>query len=431
VHGGQGLGGLADGKKIFVWNALPGEIVRVRIIKQRRSYAEGIAEEVLTPSPKRAVPRDANYLATSPWQMMTFAAENKYKQQIVQELFAHEGVRLPDSFEIAYAREEQPRFAAGEAEFTSAGVMENPSGVFHYRNKMEYGFWGDEAGLHLAAYQRGSHGKQIITGSSLAMPPLDAAANALRAALDQLHIRAGDLKTIIVRCNQAGKTVGALFVKPETFPKLTMPAELAGLRVYQSNPKSPASVPTKLLDEYGDCMLEDTLLGKSFSYDVDSFFQINLPVIELALKRIAEHMRADTLTDMYAGVGSIGLSVARHAVTLVELDAASAGMARENFVKTSLEGGVVEAPAEKVLDYIVGDQPIIFDPPRAGLHNAVVARTLAVRPPQIIYLSCNPATQARDLAQLQEAYNIEHFEVFNFFPRTPHIETLAVLRRKD
>jgi 23S rRNA (uracil1939-C5)-methyltransferase len=73
---------------------------------------------------------------------------------------------------------------------------------------------------------------------------------------------------------------------------------------------------------------------------------------------------------------------------------------------------------------------VIFDPPRAGLHDAVTSRVLEVLPPQVVYLSCNPATQARDVARLQEAYDITYFEGFNFFPHTPHIETLVVLTRK-
>lgn len=96
VHGGQGLGTLADGRKVFVWNALPGETVRVRIIKKKRSYAEAIAEEILKASPERIDPLEDNYLATSPWQMMTFEAENRYKSAIVKELFTHEGVVIPN-----------------------------------------------------------------------------------------------------------------------------------------------------------------------------------------------------------------------------------------------------------------------------------------------------------------------------------------------
>jgi 23S rRNA (uracil1939-C5)-methyltransferase len=95
-----------------------------------------------------------------------------------------------------------------------------------------------------------------------------------------------------------------------------------------------------------------------------------------------------------------------------------------------LDVTVVETSSETALDYIVADKPVIFDPPRAGLHDKVVARTLEVLPPRIAYLSCNPATQARDLAKLTESYTITYFEAFNFFPHTPHIETLAILERK-
>jgi 23S rRNA (uracil1939-C5)-methyltransferase len=133
---------------------------------------------------------------------------------------------------------------------------------------------------------------------------------------------------------------------------------------------------------------------------------------------------------MYAGTGSIGLSVAKNAVELIELDPATAAMARINAKASGLEAQVVESSTEKVLEYIVGGKPVIFDPPRAGLHDKVVEQTLEILPPQVVYLSCNPATQARDIAKMLEAYTITYFEGFNFFPHTPHIETLAVLERK-
>lgn len=447
VHGGQGLGTLADGRKVFVWNALPGETVRVRIIKKKRSYAEAIAEEILKASPERIDPLEDNYLATSPWQMMTFEAENRYKSAIVKELFTHEGVVIPNENMESSGKKgdlSTSRARAGFAQDDRAVV--SVGSEFHYRNKMEYSFWGDDDGLHLALHQRGSHGKQIVQGSALAMPAVDDAARAALSELQRLDLRAGDLKTVIVRCNQAGEAVAALFVKPSKFPRLKLPnavkspvskdspvsspvSALKGLRVYHSNPRSPASVPTTLLYELGDCGLRDKLLGQTFSYDVDSFFQVNLPVYTRALESIRAHCQGDPV-DMYAGVGSIGLSVAEREAILVELDFRTAAMARANACDSPVFAEVVESSAEKALEYIDGSQPVIFDPPRAGLHANVVKRCLEVRPPQIIYLSCNPATHARDLALLQSAYKMTHFEIFNFFPRTPHIETLAVLRRK-
>ena len=406
VHGGQGLAELADGRKVFVWNTLPGETVRVRVIKKKRSYAEAIAEEVVTASPEREQPREENYLATSPWQMMAFEAENRHKAEIVRELFAHEKVELP--------------------EFD--GVVHDDR-QWQYRNKMEYSFWGDDDGLHLALHRRGSHGKQIVQGSELALPALDAGARSVLDEVRKLDIRAGDLKTIIVRVSQTGDVVAALYTKLDSFPKISQPSNIRGLRVYHSNPKSPASVPTRLLYELGDATLQDELLGKPFHYDVDSFFQVNLPIYEKALERIREHSIADPV-DMYSGVGSIGLSVAKESVQLVELDPATAAMARVNAEASGIGAEVIEASTERALEYIVADKPVIFDPPRAGLHAKVVERCLETLPPQIIYLSCNPATQARDLALLQERYVIEFFEVYNFFPRTPHIETLAVLKAR-
>jgi 23S rRNA (uracil1939-C5)-methyltransferase len=406
VHGGQGLASLDDGKKVFVWGALPGETVNIRVIKKKRSYSEAIAEEIIEASPERIEPREPNYLATSPWQIMKFDVENDYKKRIVQELFVQAHVPIP------------------EFSMTTAGPE------WHYRNKMEYSFWGDEDGLHLALHNRGSHQKTIVQGSELALEALDKGANAVLTQLQQLQPRAGDLKTIIVRCSQKGDVVASLFTKREDFHHIELPEGIKGLRVYYSNPQSPASVPTKLLYELGDTRLTDELLGRQFTYDSDSFFQVNIPVFEAALGRIKEHGQADTLVDMYAGVGSIGLSVADNKVQLVEADAATAAMARINAETDAIDAEVIEAPTEKVLDYIPTDRTVIFDPPRAGLHDKVVQRTLEAKPPKIIYLSCNPATQARDLALLQDAYEITYFEGFNFFPHTPHIETLAVLVRK-
>lgn len=409
VHGGQGLATLADGRRVFVWNALPGETVNVRIIKNKHSYAEAIAEEVVEPSADRVEPREANYLATSPWQIMTFAAENRAKRDIVEDLFAHEKINLPTLGEVK----------SGDKEWA-------------YRNKMEYSFWGDEAGLHLALHRRGSHGKEIVSGSVLALPGLDEAAQTVLATLQAIpDLRAAELKTLIVRVSQAGSAVAALFVKTEKFPELDLPSGLQGLEVYYSDRRSPASVTTKLLQTKGDVVLTDELLGRPFKYDVDSFFQANLPIFEQALTTIKDELQPGAVTDMYSGTGAIGLSVAQGEVDLVELDAASAAMAELNAASSGLKAQVIKTSTEKALDYIRSDRPVIFDPPRAGLHGDVVEQVLATKPPQVIYLSCNPATQARDLALLQAAYQIKRFEIFNFFPKTPHIETLAILMPLD
>lgn len=403
VHGGQGLGTLPDGRKVFVWNALPGERVNVQVTKKRRDYAEGIAEEILERSPERIEPKDEAYLSTSPWQIIDFDAENRYKKSILSEAFKREDVELP-----AY-------------DFVTAGEP------LHYRNKMEYSFWADEDGLHLALFRRASHGKIILDGSSIARPEIDKTANHILDILNKNGIRGSQLKTIIVRVNTSGDTVAAIFTKDRDFREIDFEGVCRGVVVYFSNPKSPASVITRELYRAGDITLTDKVLGTDILYDVNSFFQVNLPVFEVALKRI-DYFAGGTMNkvDMYSGVGTIGIPIGGTKV-MIESDAHNIEMAQKNVDGRDIE--VVHATSEGALDYVQPDVCLIVDPPRAGLHKDLVYRILDALPAQVIYLSCNPSTQARDVARLQESYKISAFEGYNFFPRTPHIESLVVLDR--
>ena len=129
---------------------------------------------------------------------------------------------------------------------------------------------------------------------------------------------------------------------------------------------------------------------------------------------------------MYSGVGKI-CAVAHGTKVFVESDISNIEFAKINAPSGSK---VILAQSEDALDYIVPDHNIIVDPPRAGLHTKLVDRLLEVLPPKIIYLSCNPVTQARDIKSLELAYDVEFISGYNFFPRTPHIECLAILVKK-
>ena len=404
VHGGQGMGVIGDGRKAFIWNALPGEVVRARLTRTRKDFVEGIAEEIISPSAHRIEPKEDIYLATSPWQIMDLEYENIQKALIVSETFSREHVELPNF------------------------SMLSDNVPFGYRNKIEFSFYGDDTGLHYAFFNRGSHQKQIVTESALALTQINSAAKEFLQELDTHTIRAGYLKSVIFRCDQNGDVVAALFVKPETFVELKKPKVIKGLKVYHSNPKSPASVLTKLLYQEGTTTLTDELNNTPITYDVCGFFQVNLPVFEMALKEIADATKNETKkVDMYSGVGTIGLAIG-NTKTLVELDKANIDMANHNAQNQDID--VVHASTEKALQYIESDVALIVDPPRSGLHKDVIERILYVKPPLICYLSCNPATQARDVALLKDSYRIASFTGYNFFPKTPHIETLVILERQ-
>ena len=404
VSGGQALGILEEGKKVFTWGALPGEKVRLDIIKDRKDYFEAQVVEVIEASSHRIEPIAPLHISTAPWQIMDFVSENNAKKQIVNEVFEREGIKL-EKFDLI-----------------SNGQTNG------YRNKIEFSFFGDESGLHYAFYDRGKHRKQVVDGSFLALPSINKAAVSLLETLNSLGIRASELKSVILRCTQAGGVVAALFVKPKSFVEVPLVRGLVGLRVYHSNPKSPAAVATKLIQEKGKCLLSDELLGVSMRYDVLGFFQVNLPVFESVLKQIKFYTSGcQNKIDMYGGVGSIGIPIGGTS-TIVELDEQNIAMAKANIGSQNIN--VVRASSEKALEYILPEGCLIVDPPRSGLHKKVTQCITDVKPLQVCYLSCNPVTQARDISLLASEYDIEYFEAYNFFPRTPHIETLAILEKK-
>lgn len=414
VGGGQALGTMPDGRKLFVWGGLPGELVRVQLTKKKSNYAEGIVTEVLQPSPDRVSSRDEHsFISTSPWQIMTFAAEQRHKAALIEGAFELHHVSLPSSATV-FANDKQ----------------------YEYRNKVEFSFWWDNEReeLDLAFFKRGSHGKVPVSGTSLALPAINQAATALLGILRTRGSEAFPLKTALIRASQEGKVAAQLYVKEADFSPLS-DAELAllgiqGFELMYSDPKSPASVITKHLQQWGQPILTDQILGVPFTYAAESFFQVNIPVYEQALKDIREWVSEDRPTvDLYSGVGSLGLTATSGPLTLVEINAAAVREAEQTIRATKRDktAKAVLSPSEAALEYITASATIIVDPPRAGLHSNVVARLLSEKPPRIIYLSCNPVTQARDIALLQSAYTIRALRGYNFFPRTPHIEHLVVL----
>ena len=156
---------------------------------------------------------------------------------------------------------------------------------------------------------------------------------------------------------------------------------------------------------------------------------------QLAARRPEEkdvYETGEPALDLYAGVGTIGLTIGGGNVTLVEINADAVREMQRNIAELGrTDARAVLALSEQALDHITGKEIVIVDPPRAGLHPDVIATLLQKLPPRIIYLSCNPVTQARDVALLQQSYQIAWYRGYNFFPRTPHIEHLIILDKKS
>lgn len=375
IPGGQALGTLADGRKIFFWNALPGETVtEFEITKKKSHYVEAVATAIKNPSLHRVEPKDECYLSTSPWQNMDFDYEMEQKAEIVKELFRENQIEI-----------DIPEIKSDEK-------------VFQYRNKMEYALYYDlaEEKIKLAFHARGSHRKIPVSQSSIERPEIFNEAVKIVEDLNARHEEARKYQSLLLRCDQNGNVSGGLFENGKPHP------------VFEN--------------------LKDKILGHEYSYSPNGFFQINLPVYELALSEMAKYVETESVLDLYSGVGTIGLSIAGDKkLKLVECNRS----AYDESVKNSEGFENVEAicaNSEDVTEYIEPEQTVILDPPRAGCDKKLIDKLLEVRPKKIIYLSCNPATQARDVKMLLEKYQIEDVKTFNFFPRTPHIENLVILK---
>lgn len=417
VGGGQTLGTLDYGKKAFVWGGLPGEKVNVQLTKKKSSFVEGVVTEVIEASEERVEPVDTDsYLSTSPWQILRFDREQHYKSALIEEAFELHDIVLPEAIEV----------------YTDDREMA-------YRNKIEFSWWWDKeaAQLDLAFFRRGTHGKIPVSGSSLADPKINEAAHRIRDTLRNRDIQAFNLKTLLIRSNRNGDVAAQLYVKDEMFDAFTEDElrdfEINGFELIFSNPKSPASVITKRLQAWGETTLTDTILDVPFTYAVEGFFQINLPVYEQALRDMKEWVIAGKpAVDLYSGVGTIGLTIGGADVTMVEINEHAVREMERNITALEREktAKAILAPSETALEHINSSATIIVDPPRAGLHEDVIRKLLETKPERIIYLSCNPVTQARDVALLAETYGVRAHRGYNFFPRTPHIEHLIVLDLK-
>lgn len=411
IFGGQGLGRI-DQKAIFVWNALPGEEVEIKILKNSKSFSEALATDIIQPSPDRVEPKEDHYLSCSPWQIMSLKTENEWKEKIAAETYKKIG-----------------GFEWPDLKITGNDIQ------YNYRNKIEYSFVNDQKGeLSLAFFERASHNKRPISPCCLANENINIVAKEVLAWAKKQNLTPYNLKSVIIRSNQKGEVIAGLFIKDEmNFADYPTTDKMIGFQLFYSTHKSPASVPTKEIYSFGQKYLEEEINSVKMRYGLFSFFQINPPIFTKTLADIARFIPENRpIVDYYCGVGAIGLCLKKpgQKLELVESNSEAIDYANENIeINNFTDCAATCQPAEKIIELITSDKTIIFDPPRAGLDKKIIEQILKTQPETIIYLSCNLSTQARDLALLLPKYKIEFIQLYNFFPRTDHIEGLVVLKK--
>ena len=379
---GQGIATNSDGKKIFLWNTLPGEkVTECQILKQKSHLTEAVALKFENPNPHRVLPRDEHFLSNSPWQILDINYENSVKKHIIEELFS---------------KLETPEI-----------TFEASDNEYFYRNKMEYSLYYDHetTKIHPAIHRRGSHHKIPILTSSLENPAIYRRAMEI---IDELNLRQEDSRkyqSLLLRCNRQGEVSGGLYENYQPHP------------VFKN--------------------LTDKILEYKFSYSPNGFFQINLPEYEKVLRKIKDFIKdQNKVVDLYSGVGTIGLTVAGDKnLTLVEVDKFAHGELLNNIETVKSSNGNsnitgILAKSETIYDHITHDSTVIVDPPRSGCDTTLIETIKQKLPEKLVYLSCNPITQVRDLDSLLNYYEIKNVTGYNFFPHTPHIECLVLLERK-
>lgn len=415
VSEGKSLG-RKDGKVVFAYGVLPGEKARVYKRIEKRNYIEADVVEILKESPFRAKPKEDHFLSCSPWQIISYEKQVEYKKSIILEgLYqSTKEILTIDEFYPAYK-------------------------IWGYRTKMEYSFFYDDK-ISLAFHKRGDYSSKykLPDGCLLIDKKANDVAGGIVSQLNDMGFDYSVLKSLVVRYSfSQDRVLSVLFIKDEErFPEIKQVSDYhtGHINVY-SIPQSPVSCVSRVLSTLGDDELYEDIAGKRFYYSFECFFQNNIALFEKAVEIIKNNLDGfKRVAEMYCGVGVIGISVSDEVddIVMVESMPSSVKYAakniRENSVKAKIQ--VINSPSEDIDQLILKDRCVIVDPPRAGMHKKLIKKILNILPPRIIYLSCNPVTQGRDLLWLSERYKIVKVYGFDFYPNTPHVETLVVLERK-
>ncbi len=428
VSDGRGLG-RHEGVVVLVEDALPGQRVRARVVSVRKSLAEAELEAVLTRSPDEQEPPcpHAGKCGGCSWQSLAYERQLAWKERIVR-----------DALERVGKVQEPPVLP----------ILGSPQ-AWGYRNKMEFAFGtSEDGGRTLGLRERGSRNIVEVTGCLL-QTPLTLRVLAAVRELANGPFRALPLRFLVVREPGAGGCFVEVIAGPGCDAEAggrfaaTLRAVLPEVTGFVlSERAAPSDVAYGERTLYADGRLEEQVGPVRLDLGHNAFFQVNTSAATLLYAEAARFAALEgqnpVLWDVYSGVGSIGLYLA-HAVpglrvVAVEEMPGAVRCARKNAKALGVKDYRVESgDAKSVLGRLLklGPKPdvVVVDPPRAGIDARVAQQLVEAAPQRIVYVSCNPATLARDVARLAPAFALKAARPVDLFPQTPHVETVALLER--
>ena len=438
---GSGVAHSADGEAVFVPGTAPGDEARVRIVKDCGRYAFGILDELLTPSPDR-IPVDcpvAGPCGGCSLRHLDYAAELRAKQESVLDAFRR----------------------IGGLEVPVLDILPSPE-VDRYRNKVQFPVGVDKNGAPCIGFYAGrTH--RIVPCPDCKLQPgvLNKIGNALCAFFAQQGIRSYDEQSgkglvrhiFLRRGAHSGQIMVCLVCTRAKLPhaeqlctalREQFPAiSTILLNVNAKNTNVILGGENHIL--YGPGYIEDTLCGVPVRLGPLSFYQVNTLAAERLYGVAAQYAQLtpdDTLLDLYCGMGTIGLSMADQCRELIgveivpeAIESAKANAARmgeavaakSRFFCADAGQAATQLAAEGLHPDIV-----MLDPPRKGCDEATLSAVVRMAPRRVVYVSCNPATAARDAAWLEKnGYHAEKVQPVDLFPRTKHVETVVLLSKGE
>jgi 23S rRNA (uracil1939-C5)-methyltransferase len=429
AHGGAGVA-RTDGYVVFVRGAVPGDRVRARIVKSKRSFGEAETVELLEPSPDRIVPAAAH--PGAPWQVLPYERQLTEKEAQVRDALERIG-----------------RFEAPPVEAIVPAVEQ-----WRYRNKLEYSFGtsAEDDDLVLGFHRPGRWDAiDDVTQDILASERVDELRETVKGWCREQGLSTWDrraqtglLRNLVVR---EGRRTGQLQARIVTSPGTSFDVDaLAALTPADSFLWTRAAGVAETTRDgdtqivKGEAALQEELAGLRLRISPDAFFQTNTEMAErlyASAVELAGLSGRETVLDLFCGIGTIALVLALDAgeVFGVEIVEEAVADAIENARLNSIDNahffaGDVRLAMRPLLEESGGADVVVVDPPRAGLSQKVVRRVLEANAKKIVYVSCNPTTLAPNARQMAGAgYELKTVRPVDMFPQTPHIECVALLER--
>ncbi len=437
THEGQGVAKV-DGLVFFIENALPTEAIRMRVLKVKKNIGYGKVEEYLQTSPHRVENLDAAYLRTgiADFGHLAYAEQLKFKRkQVVDNLYKIAGI--------------------SDVEVAETLGMEEPTA---YRNKAAIPIRRVNGQLETGFFRKNSHDLMPIEDYLIQDKEIDRLINATRDLLRRFDLKPYDekeqtglIRNIVVRRGHYSGEM--MLVLVTTRPKIfrieqlieqlvadfpTLVSVIQNINDKQTNAIFGAEFRTL----YGKDTITDTMLGNQYEISAQSFYQVNTEMAEKLYQTaidFSDLTTEDVVVDAYSGIGTIGLSLAKKvkAVYGVEVIEAAVQDAKKNAALNSITNAhyVADSAENAMTNWSKeGIQPsvILVDPPRKGLTESFIKASVAMQPKKITYISCNPATMARDIKLYEElGYKLKKVQPVDLFPQTHHVEVVGLLSKLD